>query len=386
MSLHIVTCAPDYLPHVGGAEIGLHSLLRRVGDDTGHAVSVVVPTDQGDLPRHEVLDGVAVRRFRRPRRWMRWYAPTAACLTRLPLIVRGAQPDVVHLSYALPSGPGGAVGAHLAGVPYVLSLGGNDVTDPIYPPPPRLQAVARRLAHRARRVICWTSPVRSIVVDDWRVDPDRVSVNPFGVDTDRFTPMDRSTANAVRAAWGLGPDDAVVLALQRMERRKGVDILLEAVARVVRPGRRLVVVLAGDGRERAALARQATRLGLDEAVHFVGTVSEEDKRGLLAMADLVVLASRHEGQGIVIAESAASGTPVVATDRGGTIDMIDHGRTGALVPAEDPDALARALTAALADPDRLQRWGEAARAKAERELSLAVTARRFAATVTQAAD
>lgn len=386
--LHVVTCAPDYLPHIGGAEIGLHTLLERAGATTPHTFTVVVPTDDPSRARREEIDGVHVVRFRRPHRWMNWYLPTLACLAQLPRLMPGLVPDVIHLSYALPSGLGGALAARRAGIPYVLSVGGNDVSDPVYPPPALLQRAAGSVARGADRVICWTTPIQRVVAEQWDVDEKRITVNPFGVDVEPF----RSEARRASAAKPNGSDTdgtwgVTFLVVARLERRKGVDVLIRAVAELARlaPDHRFEVVVVGSGRERDRLERMVSELGLLGLVRFVGPVGESEKRRWMAAADVLVVPSRHEGQGIVIAEAAAAGTPSIATRAGGTVDMVDDESSGMLVQADDPHSMAEAMYRAVLDPAMVRTMGQAAAVKASAELSLDHTAAVFVDIVETAA-
>lgn len=385
MKLHVVSCAPNYLPFVGGAEVGLHSLLVRCRELSAHRFTVVTATNDRTLPRRETIDGIEVRRFWRPHRSIRWWAPTLAGLAHIPALVSSLDPDVVHLSYALPTGIGGMVGARRAGCPAVMTLGGNDVWDPLFPPPEPLRALGARTSRSAQTVICNSTTSQRIVVEEWGVRSERTTVIPFGVDTRRFMPLDSDARAAARRQWRVADDAQVIVAVQRLERRKGVDLLVEAVAKLGRDPAALVVLIGGKGREEALLRQRVSRLGLEDVVRLVGFVESTELPELLGMADLHVLPTRYEGQGIGIAEAAACGTPSVATRQGGTVDMIDDGKTGLLVDEADPHLLATALREALGNSDRLGRWGGAARHKAEVELALDVTATRFLAVLEAAA-
>lgn len=383
--LKVVTFAPDYLPTVGGAEIGLHSLLRECVLATGHEFSVVVPTDDTSLARRDVIDGVVVVRYKRPRRSIRWYAPTVSALLASPRLVRSLTPDVVHLSYTLPTGPGGWLAARTQNVPYVVSLGGNDVFDPVYPPPKTLQRASRYLVRHAEQVRCWSTPVRRVMVEEWGVEPRRARVTPFGVDVDEFRPLEPSRRESVARRWSVG-NRPVVFALQRLERRKGVDVLLDAARLLLDEDVDFELLIGGAGRESQRLRQRACELRLEPRVRFLGFVNDEDKRDLLGLSDLFVLPSRHEGQGITLAEAAASGTPSVSTLAGGTVDMVVHGKTGLLVEPENPGLLAAGVAAALSDPERLRSWGEAARALAVDRLSLKATSTEFVEAIETAAQ
>jgi glycosyltransferase involved in cell wall biosynthesis len=162
-----------------------------------------------------------------------------------------------------------------------------------------------------------------------------------------------------RRAWEVGEGDVLVVSIGALERRKGHDVLIEALARLdasaTRPARRCVLV--GEGSQRAALTALASRHGVSvRLAGFSPTVGPA-----LAAADVVVLASRAEGLGVAALEAMAAGCAVFGTRVGGLAEVIDDGRTGVLVPPEDPQALAAALAALCADAAHRDRLGAAAR-------------------------
>jgi glycosyltransferase involved in cell wall biosynthesis len=162
------------------------------------------------------------------------------------------------------------------------------------------------------------------------------------------------------------PEEPVALFVGALEAPKSVDVLLEAwrlvAARV--PG--AVLRIAGSGSQQEALERQASLAGLGSSVRFLGAVPPAEVRALLDAARLLVLPSRSEGLGRVILEAFSRGRPVVASDVGGIPELVRSGETGLLVPAEDPERLAKALVELLeAAPERLARMGAAARAEVD---------------------
>ena len=141
-------------------------------------------------------------------------------------------------------------------------------------------------------------------------------------------------------------DGPVVGAVGRLDRQKGFDVLLRALADV--PRARLVLV--GDGDERAPLERLAAELGLSERVRFEGW--REDPRRYLTTFDVFALPSRFEGFPLAIIEAMLARLPVVATRVGSVPEAVADGETGLLVPSDDPPALATALRSLLGDPAR----------------------------------
>jgi hypothetical protein len=154
----------------------------------------------------------------------------------------------------------------------------------------------------------------------------------------------------------------------RLTPEKGVDVLLRASAIVKRDVPDLRVLVLGDtqaGYEayRDELVALADRLGVAETVCFAGFVEEPFRRW--AGARVYVQPSRTEGLPLAVAEAMASGLPVVATAVGGVPDLLDGGRAGRLVPAEDPEALAAAIGDLLGDPEAAARLARAGQARVE---------------------
>ena len=155
---------------------------------------------------------------------------------------------------------------------------------------------------------------------------------------------------AAKAALGLDATRPVVGTVGRLELRKGHDVLLAAMERLRgrRPAPQLVVV--GDGPAGEDLRRLARSLGLGADARF--TVTLEDVRPVLAATDVFALPSREEGMSNALMEAMAASRPVVATDVGGTGEVLDRGRLGLLVPPDDAMALGDAIAGLLDDPSR----------------------------------
>ncbi|MET8658891.1 glycosyltransferase [Streptomyces sp. NBUL23] len=175
----------------------------------------------------------------------------------------------------------------------------------------------------------------------------RWSVIHNGVDLDRFRPGgggDRAEARAsLPLPRGADADAPLVVCIGRLTRQKGQDVLLRAWRRMPVAGARLVLV--GDGPDREGLEASAP-----PGVQFTG--AREDVRPWIRAADVLVLPSRWEGMALAPLEAMACGRPVVLTDVNGARESLPPGHEEhCLVPPEDPEALAAALTALLADPE-----------------------------------
>lgn len=182
------------------------------------------------------------------------------------------------------------------------------------------------------------------------------------------------------AAVAPAPDRATLVALGRLHTNKGFDVLLRALALL--PDATLA--LAGEGPERGALETLAAELGIAGRVRFLGW--RQDTGALLKAAEVFVCPSRHEPLGNVVIEAWSAARPVVAAAVDGPRELIADGEDGLLVPKDDPAALAAAIAALLADPQRAARLAEAGRARFAADFAEAAVVARwrdFLATVTR---
>ena len=364
---------------VGGAEIGALELGRHL-TARGHAVSVVTPQLDPAWPLQEARDGVTVHRY--PVAALGGRQRTAsillASLRHLGRLWRQLRPDVVNQHYLLPTGIAGQWWARRLGIPTVTTLIGMDVYDPHYRPAAPWRALMRRAIRGTQAVTCISSFVRDVVQRQYPPAPGvRCDVLPYGVDVKAFCP--RASTEAVRREYGVGPSGRMVLTVQRLYARKGVQTFLDAAALVARavPEARFVVV--GDGPERSALERRAAEVGLGGRVVFAGAIPNARLPEVYAAADVFAFHTLHEGLGIVLLEALASGCPVVTTTAGGTVDIVRAEDTGLLVEPSDARAFSGAVVRVLRDSSLAAGLRARARRAAEAEFDWDVVAGRYLA-------
>jgi len=201
------------------------------------------------------------------------------------------------------------------------------------------------------------------------IDVDKIRVTPPGVDTERFHPI--PSKPDLRHALQL-PDSPTVLALGRLDPRKGFDLLFEAIGLLRKEGHAhdLSFVFssgAGTAEEQAEadrLSRIVERCGFSSWLTWLPVLDEEKTPLYYGAADLFVLPSRYEPFGIVMLEAMASGVPPIATLRGGPAKVISHNVDGLLVNPVDIRATAQAIASLLTDDTRRISMGKAARQKA----------------------
>jgi len=252
-------------------------------------------------------------------------------------VLAAFHPDVVMGYWLHPDGDVALRIARRADVPGVVMSGGSDVL-----------LLARHSARRRciTRVLqgadaaIFVSEHLARAAAQLGIGDTPLHVVRRGVDLDRFCPGDRASS---RRRLGLDSKKLVLLWVGRMVRVKGLDVLIDACGRLQRGGLDFALYLAGDGPLRKDLAARAVATGVAGRVVFAGVVQHGDLPDWYRAADVTVLPSRSEGVPNVLLESTACGTPFVASDVGGIAEVADP-LLDRLVPAENADALAKAIT------------------------------------------
>jgi len=360
-------------------------------------VDVLAP-HAGGAARHEVLDGVPVRRFRYmlpDDRQRVAYGGGALMNVRRSRLVAAQVPllvaaqfhaarrllatehfDVVQSHWVLPQGAVGSLVARPAGVPHLVTVHGSDV---LGLSSTLLTGVKRRALLGAQAVTANSSAtehaVRRLVGDQRPVY--RV---PMGITVGALPSADLVARHRAASRRGEGP---LLVFVGRLVDWKGVDQLIDAVALLAKTLPDVTCAIAGTGPERASLQHLAEQRGVADRLHWLGWLEGVDVRALQAAADVIVVPSvvqadgTTEGQGLTLLEGMASGTPVVGSAVGGIPDSLTDNEHGLLVQPGRPDAIATAVRRLTADPALTARLTAAARHRATEEFSRARSARRF---------
>ena len=344
----------DFPPKVGGIQSYLWELWRRLEPDSFTVLTT---------PHDGAAAWDAAQEFRVERVTPKMLMPTRAMARRIDSLAAEAGAGLVVLDPALPVG---LVGPSLRR-PYGVVLHGAEVTVPGRLPVSR-QLLGRVLRGASEVVTAGGYPAAEAERAAGRPLP--VTVVPPGVDTERFRPLDAEQRAKARSRFGLPEDGRVIVSLSRLVPRKGMDVLIQAAARLAPTRPDLVVAIGGSGRDRSRLDRLVSRTGAP--VRLLGRVPDDDLAELYGCADLFAMLCRNrwgglerEGFGIVFLEAAACGVPQVAGDSGGAGEAVVDGETGLVVGRpSDVSAVAATLGGLLDDRDRRRAMGAAARARA----------------------
>lgn len=335
----------------GGTENSLLTLLS--GLDRHRWRPVLISHDEGGLSRlwegaRQI--GVEVRLL--PRMGQRW---SVAGMRAIAAHLRSERVSIFHAHLNWPLAcKNGVAAAIITGVPAIV------VTEQLFIDPPRWRGkwAQRVLSLGVDRYIAVSNNIARRLRDSLRLPGEKLRVVRNGIPiVGRVRPRD----DCLRKRLSSGANRPLVLTIARLHEHKGLKYLLEAATMVPDA----VFVLAGEGPDRVALEAQARALGLTNRIAFLGF--RADISDLLAACDLFVLPSLVEGTPLSVMEAAAAERPVVATEIGGTNELVSHGVTGLLVPPRDPRALAEAMQTVLTDRTLADRFAAAGRARALQE-------------------
>ena len=330
--LPIAVVIPSF--HPGGTERQMIELVRRLDPARWSVHLACFRTDGEWFPRaaeraHAVaafpIDGFArrstVARLRAFAAWCREHSIALVHTT-----------DLYSNIFFLP-------GAALAGVP--VRIGSRrEIAAGKSPAQLALQRAAYACAHH---VVANAGAVAARLRKEG-VPASRIAVIPNGLDLTRVRPREAGAAQSQTVAM-----------VANLRPGKGHDTLIDAAALVLQRFPEVRFELFGDGTERAALIQRAAARGVSHAVTFLGHV--DDVPGRLAGAALFTLPSESEAFPNAVLEAMACGLPVVASAVGGIREVVEHGRTGLLVPPRDPVALADRICDLLTRPDVAAAWG-----------------------------
>lgn len=270
------------------------------------------------------------------------------------------QSDLIHGHWVIPAGLIAVIVGAVMRKPVVLSAHGSDIL--VWSRRRLIRVLTAWTLRRSHECSANSVPMRETIIAMGQPPAGAPIVYEVGVDTARFHPHNDG-ANW-RARLGLGCGHCVVLFLGHLVKRKGVDVLIAATAKLATGHPALRVVIAGDGPERDALVSQTAAHSLQNLVQLIGAVDHGEAHDLFAAADIFALPSRNEALGIVLMEAMASGKPIVASRVDGIPDIVRDEACGLLADAEDADDFAAKLARLLDGADLRRALGANGRREA----------------------
>jgi glycosyltransferase involved in cell wall biosynthesis len=342
---------------LGGAEGYLQTLLLHA-DQRRYRVGLALPPRPATQSLVDLARAHDIAVY--PLDFVHHEGLNAGAIARSVAVLHRLQPAIVHFNLPSPRRCAETViAAWLLGIPRRLA------TFQLVTPVPRFGWLSSRVRGLNRRLqystlhsgIAVSQGNYRLLAEQYGFSFARLTLIPNAVDTDLFRPMHDD--GALRAAWGIPPNVPLLGVIGRLSRQKGHVGLFEALPTIWKAFPDAHVVLAGAGELEQDLRAKASQIDPLGRIHFVG--QQHDMPRVLAALDIFVLPSLYEGLSFAVLEAMAAERAIVATAVDGTVEVIEHGRTGLLIPPGSPAALAAAMTHLLADPLLRVRIGQAAR-------------------------
>lgn len=355
-------------PAIGGSAVLFEGIYSRL-----HDLDVRVLADCGPVGALQDEQRGALRVFRRALATSRWglldprgFAHHLRCALRLGQLA--SRRRVVHCGRALPEGVTALLSRLMGGPRYVCWAHGEDLALALRS---REFELLTKWVYRFAEGALANSCNTATLLESLGVPGDKIEIVYPGVDADRFRPD--VDGRDIRARYA-GPRDVLLLSVGRLQRRKGHDVAIEAVAELSGVLPNLRYVIAGDGDERERLEQLAAARGVRNRVFFAGAIADDLLPAYYAACDVFLLPNRNddgdiEGFGIVFLEAAAAGKPVIGGDSGGVPEAVERDVTGLLVDGASVAHVAAAIRELAHSEDRRFRMGHAGRNRVQESFS-----------------
>ena len=334
-----------FLPHVGGIERVVYEQCKRLRQKQ---FDPMVLTHRNQTEKNYVFDGIKVRCYDSVNIGFRLGIPYAI-------------PQITSFKTFLESVKSSDL-IHAHGHPYLSSLLAAKIAKRYSKPLVLTQhntfiaykgifwdhvewindyAIGRQVLKEADKIVVVSNATKNYVLS-LDAAPEKIEVLHNGVDLNRFRPL-TGIKDEMRKKLGISKDSRVVLTVRRLVYKNGIDTLIESAKTAIKKNPRLVFIVVGKGPDFAKVKGKIEQLGIQENFKLTGFVSDEDLPVYYNTADFFVLPSKSgEGLPLVALEAMSCGVPVIATNVGGTSEVMNEDY-GKLVPPNSPEALAEAI-------------------------------------------
>lgn len=363
--LHIT---PYFLPNIGGAEVGLYNLCKALNNigvtpfvlTNGQSFEGNIISSLGIRPRtnpqikyHEKIGNVAVFRYK-PIIFLRILNNQLAKISNniIPIqhiegffkayrIVKNENIDIIHLHYFKNTSILGYLSKKILKTPLIANLIGDDIYDPVVPVHENQWKYYSLMINKSSALVAACTFGKKLIKE--KTGKEDIKIIPWGIDTNKFKRLEGFDASHLKKKYNIANNGKVVIAVQRPDLRKKVEILIHAAKKVIDKLSDTKFLIVGDGPERAKLENLTKELYLTQNVIFAGKISENELLKCYSIADIFSIHTLHEGFGIVYIEAMSMGLPIVTTYAHGNEDLIENGKNGFMVEPNNPDKLAEKI-------------------------------------------
>jgi glycosyltransferase involved in cell wall biosynthesis len=333
-----------FLPHVGGIERVVYEQCKRLMQKR---FETMVLTHRNYTAKNYVFDGIKVQCYDSLNIGFRLGIPYAIPqISSLKTFLKTVKSnDLIHvhghpyLSSFLAAKIGKRYSKPLVLTQHNTFIEYNNIWDTVE----KLNdlAIGKQVLKEADKIIVVSNATKNYVLS-LGADPEKIEVLHNGVDLDRFKPSSE-VKDEMRKKLCISKDACVVLTVRRLVYKNGIDTLIASAEIAVKKNPKLVFIVVGKGPDFNEVEEKIVQLGMQRNLRLTGFVSDRDLPFYYNVADLFALPSKSgEGLPLVALEAMATGLPVIATDVGGTSEVINEAY-GKLVPPNSPNSLAEAI-------------------------------------------
>ena len=290
---------------------------------------------------------------------IKFYIKTFLAITSL---IKKHDIKKIHCGRCIPEGVVAYLINKLYGIPYLCYIHGEDVTNASRSR--ELKWLVAKALSGASKLICNSRNSSDILVNEWGIKSNKISILNPGVDTKRFVPAEYSLHERELLGWNNRP---VILTVSRLEERKGHDRLIQALAEVKKTVPNVLYAIIGDGPELKTLEKLSRQLDVEDNVIFMFEIEDKEMIKCYQQCDIFALPNRTigkniEGFGMVLVEAQSCSKPVIGGNSGGTPETMIINESGFVVDCSlSPKPLAEKIITLLADSDLRNKMGRTGR-------------------------
>ena len=351
--MNILFLSPSYFPIRGGTEQVIYSLVSHL--KPSHTIKILTIRWEKKWKRFEIIDNIEIYRvgFLNIKGLSLYFKYLSLFFAALKL-KKSFKFNIIHLFHVYDCGGAAYLLKKIQKIPLITTLIGWDTYDPIRKIPKRHMPFVRITMNVSDIV---TASTRHLVSAAKKQGCKKeIKIITYG--TGMHSKVSLKHIN-IKQKYNIINKKAL-LSVQRLHPRKGIQYLLRAIPEVIKTNSTIAFIIVGTGPEEGNLKRLTEKLGINNYVIFTGFISDDELPSYYASADLFILPTLYEGFGLVYIDALCFGLPIVTTENGGSLDIVNKDN-GILVPPKDPIKLGETIIEALNkkwDSDKIKRGAE----------------------------
>jgi len=371
--MRILVLTPTFLPALGGAELVILQVFRRLADR--HSVSVLTPYLPENLLNHSGtkeynhLINFGISRYHdrfsfikiRGHRFSQGLIPpfSLSAVSAIKRAVASFHPDVINVHYVMPTGLAGLFAQKILKVPVVITYNGRDVPGPGVPI--FWKYWHRFIGRRCANMTFVSKYCREVIYGSSSSDG-----NVIYNGVEEALDVSAVEKRELKAKLNLAVNERILFSLQRLDSVKRVDVLIRSMPKILQYYPKTRLIIGGEGPDLNRLKNVANDLNIADRVYFTGFISQDELAVYFAVAELFLFHSTYETFGMVLAEAMNYGKAIVSVDNTAVKEVVDNRRNGVLVPPFDVEGFADAVLDLLTNKERRQKLGDHGILKAQR--------------------